>query len=326
MTVARDQFLKETERDKGVAYISEQTHFCIPKALRVIGLLKGQIRIIQCDDQFRMDPHALRCAISNDIRDGLKPFLIISTCGTTSTGSVDQLDEIADIAGEYTLWMHVDAAYGGSVAFSKSHRSLTKGLGRADSVCWDPHKWLFQTLGCSVVLFRDKLHPLQSFASTAHFLRDIEDDQCPQNPWNYGIELTRPARHMRLWFSLQSLGLDNISCMVSRGFELADLAEAELRKLRDWEIITPSSMAILNFRFAPQDSTASTEELDTVNTLVSRELEDRNIAAIFTTHLKGVVGLRICTINPRTTDDHICQTVIGLDQAARGIYKAKGHK
>ncbi|OGM46039.1 glutamate decarboxylase [Aspergillus bombycis] len=318
VAVARDQRLQVELRHKATVYISEEAHFCITKALHIIGLQDFQVQTIHCDSKYCMDTDRLRQAISEDIADGCKPFLVVATCGTTSTGTIDPLSEIADIADEYGLWMHVDAAYGGSAAFSSAHRSLVSGLGRADSIAWDPHKWLFQTYGCGTILFREKSHPLRSFASTAHFCRDVENETDPQNPWNYGIELTRPARHMRLWFSLQVLGMDTIDEMIGRGFELSALAEGEIKKLADWVILAPTSLAIVNFRFAPHG--VDERLLDQMNTRVAKDLIADNIAFILTTHLGGVVGLRMCTINPRTTDDDIRRVVRALDCSAQAAY------
>lgn len=318
VTVARDQCLSVELRQKAIVYISDESHFCIIKALRIIGFLDSQFRTIRCDSKYRMDTDHLRRTISEDIEGGLKPFLVVATCGTTSTGTIDPLNEIADIADEQGLWMHVDAAYGGSAAFSSTHRSLLNGLGRADSIAWDPHKWLFQTYGCGTILFRERSHPLKSFASTAHFCRDFEDEKEPQNPWNYGIELTRPARHMRLWFSLQVLGMDTIDKMIGRGFELSAVAEDEIKKLADWVLLAPTSLAIVNFRFAPHG--LSEDVLDQINTRVSKELATEDIACILTTHLGGVVGLRMCTINPRVTDDDIRRVVSALNHSAQGAY------
>lgn len=319
VAVARDQRLEAELRHRATVYILDESHFCITKALRVVGILDSQIRTIRCDSKYRMDSDHLRRAISEDLADGFRPFLVVATCGTTSTGGIDPLNEIADIADEHGLWMHVDAAYGGSVAFSSTHRPLVDGLGRADSIAWDPHKWLFQTYGCGTILFREKSHPLKSFASTAHFCRDFEDEMEPQNPWNYGIELTRPARHMRLWFSLQVLGMNTIDKMIGRGFELSVLAEGEIKRLADWVILAPTSLAIVNFRFAPHG--VDEKLLDQINTHVSNELAAENIACILTTLLDGVVGLRMCTINPRTTDDDIRRVVRALGSSAQGAYR-----
>ncbi|GFN15236.1 hypothetical protein AtubIFM56815_005696 [Aspergillus tubingensis] len=318
LTVARDQLVEDDMRTKATAYVTEETHFCIAKALRITGLLKHQIRTVPCNAEFQMDPESLRRAITQDIDNGLKPYVVITTCGSTSTGSIDPLDAIADIAAEHRMWIHVDAAYGGSVAFCESRKDLLQGIGRADSIAWDPHKWLFQTYGCSVILFKDKTHPRESFATTADFLRDVEDGYV-ENPFNFGIELTRPARHMRLWFSLQILGTDMIDRMILRGFELSDLVQTELSKLIEWEIVTPSNMAVINFRFSPPGKSA--EAIDEINSLVSKRMAAQNIAIVLTTRIRGVVCLRMCTINPQTTDDDIRDIVGALDQNARLISK-----
>ncbi|RAL04450.1 pyridoxal phosphate-dependent decarboxylase family protein [Aspergillus ibericus CBS 121593] len=300
LTVARDQLVEEDMRTKAVAYLSEETHFCVAKTLRVTGLLERQIRTVPCNAKFQMDPDHLRSAIVQDIKDGLKPYVVVAT------------------SKEYKMWIHVNAAYGGSVAFCESHRALLQGMGRADSIAWDPHKWLFQTLGCSVVMSRERSHPTKSFAVGAHFLRDLEEDET-KNPFNYGIELFRPARHMRLWFSLQVLGTDTVDRMISRGFELAGLAESELRELADWEIVSPNTLAVLDFRFNPKGMIA--DDVDRINGLVSKELAAQNIGVVFTTCIHGAVCLRICTINPQTTDNDIRDVIKALDQNARLISK-----
>ncbi|KAJ5937808.1 pyridoxal-dependent decarboxylase [Penicillium verhagenii] len=317
LTVARDQLLEDGEaRLKGVAYISSQTHFCIKKALKIMGLSDHQVRVIDVDNNFCINTALLEQAILNDIESGLKPFVVIATCGTTNTGSIDPLAEISAITKTYGMWMHVDAAFGGSVAFSYSRRDVISGIGHADSIAWDAHKWLFQTHGCGAAIFREKSKALKSFASTATYVQDV-DECADQNPWNYGIELTRPARHMRLWFSLQVMGMEMIDQMISHGFAISEYAEEELRKCSGWEILSSSSLAILNFRFAPLGLKEPT--LDAINTQISSQLMARNVAVIFTTKLNGMVSLRMCTINPETTRDDIADVVKALDDAAKEI-------
>jgi glutamate/tyrosine decarboxylase-like PLP-dependent enzyme len=317
LTVARDQKLDEVQRTSAVIYISDQTHFCISKALKIIGFAKRHIRVISTDESFRMNLKELRETILADLRSDLCPFAIVATCGTTNTGAVDPLNEIAAIAEAYGLWMHVDGAYGASAAFCASRRHLVDGLGKADSIAWDAHKWLFQTNGCGAVLFRNRKHPLRSFAATASYVQEIDDDSSLlQNPWNYGIELTRPARHMKLWFTLQILGLDSVDRMIYHGFNLADLAHSQLQELDDWEILSPAGLAIITFRYAPYHS-LSESAIGMLNTLISKNVVASNIAAIFTTQLKGKVSLRMCTINPQTTEEDIIYVIQSLDRIAR---------
>ncbi|UKZ84151.1 uncharacterized protein TrAFT101_000071 [Trichoderma asperellum] len=150
----------------------------------------------------------LRKTIIADKSKGLIPFLIVANVGSTNTGSIDPINEFADLAKEHNMWMHVDGAYGASVALSKSYRSLLNGIERCDSLAWDAHKWLFQTFGCGIVLVHDKRYLAESFASSGDYFRDIPSDDDEPNMLNYGIELTRPARHMKLWFTLRVLGLE----------------------------------------------------------------------------------------------------------------------
>jgi L-2,4-diaminobutyrate decarboxylase len=317
LTVARDQKLDEVKRASAVIYISDQTHFCIIKALKIIGFAKRHIRVISTDERFQMDLTELRKTILADHRSGMWPFAVVATCGTTNTGTVDPLNEIAAIAETYSLWMHVDGAYGASAAFCKSRRHMVDGLGKADSIAWDAHKWLFQTYGCGAVLFKDKNHPLRSFAATASYVQEIDEDSSfLHNPWNYGIELTRPARHMKLWFTLQVLGLDSVDRKVNHGFDLADLAQSQLQELDDWEILSSAGLAIVTFRYAPYHS-LSESGIDMLNPLISKNVAASNVAAIFTTRLKGKVCLRMCTINPQTTKEDIIYVIRSLDSIAR---------
>ncbi|KAJ5389344.1 pyridoxal phosphate-dependent transferase [Penicillium cataractarum] len=324
--VARDQILGECEarRSKGIAYISDQTHFSVRKALRIIGIPLGNVRVIPSDAGFRMNPDKLSETILEDIRDGRRPFLVVGTCGTTGSGAIDPLYEIGKTTRLHNIWLHVDAAYGGSVAFSSTHCSLVSGLSNADSIAWDAHKWLFQTHGCGAVVFRDATTALSSFKTpTAHFLVDLDKGEDLPDLWNYGIELTRPARHMRLWFSLQALGMERIDQMISRGFHLSKLAERELSKLLGWKIISPATMGIVNFRFMPEGEPAP--YMDIVNGRISKDLIDKNIAVILTSRLTGVVSLRMCTINPETTDEDIKDVVHALDEAAQLHYTPSGY-
>lgn len=200
----------ENTRSLGVVYFSDQTHFSVPKVLRVLGFSNSQMRQLPADSNFRLDMEQLRKTIIADKSKGLIPFLIVANVGSTNTGSIDPINEIADLAKEHNMWMHVDGAYGASVALSKSYRSLLNGIERCDSLAWDAHKWLFKTFGCGIVLVHDKRYLAESFASSGDYFRDILSDDDEPNMLNYGIELTRPARHMKLWFTLRVLGLETL--------------------------------------------------------------------------------------------------------------------
>lgn len=325
LTVARDSMLGENmgKRDKAVAYISGQTHFCVAKALKIIGFSDHNLRVVETNANFQMDPTELAYVITRDLSDGRIPFAVIATSGTTNTGTIDPLEEIAHIAEKYNIWLHVDAAYGGSLAFSKTHRGKVDGLKYAHSIAWDAHKWLFQTYGCGAVFFRRGNDPLKSFSVSSEIVESVEHGKGIRDPWNYGVELTRPARHMRLWVSLQILGMDKLDVMISKGISLAKLAEATLTSLPGWEIISSQGTAIVAFRYAPKGAIES--NLDEINSRISRGLESE-IATILTTRLKGAVCLRMCTINPRTTEEEIKYVVSSLNRKAMEVCSLLGTK
>lgn len=320
MALARDHRIPRGKESLGVAYVSDQTHYSVAKALRLLGFSQQQIRRLPANDKFQLEAASLEKAIRDDREAGLIPFVVIATCGTTNCGAVDPLVDIAQVCSRKGLWMHVDGAYGASVCLSASRSSIAEGLGRADSISWDAHKWLFQTYSCGLILVKDKAHMLESFANDGDYLRDgtaIEDEDVP-NFWNYSIELTRPAsRAMKLWFTLRILGVDAVGRMVDHGFELAERAEVELRKLPDWEITSEASLAILTFRFAPKGKTS--DELDTINSTISKELIRSNVAGILTTKLRGKVVLRICALSPQLGLKDIADIVKEIDRLARSL-------
>lgn len=318
LVAARHAKLTENEYVDGVVYLSEQTHFSAAKALRIMGLNSKQIRIIPCDDQFRMDIKCLEKEILQDIKAGKKPFLVVATAGTTNAGCIDSLHQIADICEHYKLWFHVDGAYGASILVSKEYRHMLDGISRANSITWDAHKWLFQTYGCSIVLFKDRKHLVECFSSNPEYLKDAVAEDGEINYWEWGIELTRPARSLKLWLTLQTLGTDKISDMVTHGIKLAECAENMIRQQADWEIITPAQLAVVNFRYAPQNF--NEQKLDELNAKISHKMMEDGFACVLTTNLKGKTVLRICSIHPETTEDDIHNTIELLNKYA---YEAK---
>jgi L-2,4-diaminobutyrate decarboxylase len=317
LTVARDRKLEWEEQGKAVVYMSEQTHSSVAKALRVLGFHERQMRRIACDEAFRMRVSDLRGAIGADRVDGKVPFLVVGSAGTTNTGAIDPLDELADIAEREGLWLHVDGAYGASALLCKSQRELFRGIERCDSLSWDAHKWLFQTYGCGMVLVRDRKVLTSSFGVSAEYVQDAaETEERLPNFWNYGIELTRSARAMKLWFSLQLEGLDKVERDIEHGIRLAEVAEQTLRILSDWEILSSAQLAILCLRYRPQNRPDAID-LDVVNQSISQAAIAERLAAPLTTKLNGEVVLRICCIHPDLAEQEMVEVIHGLDRIAR---------
>jgi glutamate/tyrosine decarboxylase-like PLP-dependent enzyme len=301
MILARDNKLPLDKMQVGVAYVSDQTHSSVAKGLRVLGFRADQVRKVPSDDKFQLDIQALEDAIKTDRDSGLYPFMIIATSGTTNTGAIDPIDAITAIARREDLWVHVDGAYGASAILSKTHRKLFDGLAKVDSISWDAHKWLFQTYTCSFVLVRDKSLLSKSFHTSAEYVQDATDMDYIPNYWNFGIELTRPARATKFWFTLRVLGLDKISSMLDHGIGLAEYAEQLVLKLPQWQITSPASLAIVTFRHVPEGK--SDAQLDELNTKISQQLLAENVAGALTTRVHGRVVLRICSIHPELSRD-----------------------
>ena len=298
-----------------MAYVSDQTHSSVAKGLHIIGFRPDQVRSIPSDSAFRMKVPELRAAIEADLAAGRKPFAVIATAGTTNTGSIDPLEEIAGICETFGLWMHVDGAYGASVLVSHTHRGLLKGIERSNSLSWDAHKWLMQTYGCSAVLVRDPRYLARTFAVHPEYLKDASVGEGEVNFWDLGPELTRPARSLKLWITLQVMGSDAMSAMIDHGYELAETAEETLHSLPDWEIVSPAAQAVINFRYAPAGM--SGRALDELNQRISREICASGFAQVLTTELNGKKVLRICALNPATTREDMVETVKLLDRCAR---------
>src|SRR5437588_4292195 len=295
-------------------YFSDQTHSSVERAMRVIGFVPDQMRKLESDNTFRLSIQSLRAAIADDRAKGLRPFCVIANAGTTNTGAVDPLSELADLAAEEKLWLHIDGAFGVAAVLSERGREMLRGLERADSISLDPHKWLFQSFECGCVLVRDAALLKSAFQIKPDYLRDVHRSVEEFNPCDYGVQLTRSFRALKVWLSLQTFGLAAFRQAITRGFELAELAERELRARKGWEILSPAQMATVCFRFG------NSAELQTQ--LVDAMMKD-GYALLTSTELRGAVSLRLCTINPRTTESDIIETVSRLDKFAHQYAESK---
>lgn len=319
LIAARDRKLDDEHLHLGTAYISDQTHSCVAKGLRVIGISNKRIRIIPTNENFEMISSELEKTIKQDLADGYIPFAIIGTAGTTNTGSIDPLKEISSIAKKYDIWFHVDAAFGGSALISPKYKGILAGIEKADSIAWDAHKWLFQTYGCAAVLVKDLRNLYDSFHVSPEYLKDINDEQEAVNNFDIGIELTRPARGLKLWLTLQVLGTELMGSAVEQGFKLAKWVEEDISAKPNWEIVSHAQLAMVNFRFSPKD--LSEEEKNELNNRVSEKINASGYAALFTTILHNKTVIRFCGIHPETTSEDIASTCNLLDKYANETYQ-----
>jgi glutamate/tyrosine decarboxylase-like PLP-dependent enzyme len=213
-TAARDKHrIKNEWISKSVVYVSGQVHHSTQKALRIIGLEDVIIRYVPMDDNHRMKAGALESLVIKDLADELNPFLVVGTAGTTDTGAIDPLDEIATVAEKYKLWFHVDGAYGGFFVLT-SKKEMFRGMERADSIIVDPHKSMFLPYGTGAVLIKDKTAVLHSNYYTANYMQDAAMEEMLQSPTNVSPELTKHFRGLRVWLPLQMHGVEPfIACL-----------------------------------------------------------------------------------------------------------------
>lgn len=294
---------------KAVIYLSDQAHSSNIKAIKVIGFKKSQIRIIPTDLEFKISLNKLKNAIAKDRLQGLNPFCIIASAGTTNTGTVDPLNEIAKICKEEKLWFHIDGAYGGAAILANNGKKLLKGIEKADSLTVDPHKWFFQPYEMGCLLVKNHNWLSGTFREQPEYLRDVEGNQSEINFYDHGIQLTRRFRALKFYMSLKTFGLNAFKKAIQYNIELAEQTEAILRKSSTWEVVSPATLAVINFRFNPIDRDLSEKEIDLINQKISERIMHSREALLVTTVLVGQVVLRMCLINPRTTLDHIKEII-----------------
>jgi glutamate/tyrosine decarboxylase-like PLP-dependent enzyme len=316
--VARDVRLAPEQRARAVAYCSDQCHSSVAKGLRVLGFLPHQLRRLPSDAAWRLDPDALCAVIAADRAAGLHPWLIVANAGSTNTGSIDPLSVIADIAESEGLWLHADGAYGAAAALVPARRALFAGLERVDSVSFDPHKWAFQSYGCACVVLRDGGLLRRVFHTRPEYLRDTDTDDAHPNFWDAGIELTRPARAIRFWLTLQALGADGLAQAIDHGIALGEAADAALRRTPHVERLSGPQLGIVCFRFVPP-GWVDAAALDALQARVARAITDAGFAFVLTTVLGGRVCLRLCAISPLASADDVEATVSRL-----AVYAAQG--
>lgn len=214
LTAARDKHqIKNEKITKSVIYLSVQVHHCIQKALRIIGLEDVIIRYVELDEKHKMKIDVLELLIENDKANNLTPFLVVASAGTTDTGAIDPLDEIATITKKNKMWLHVDAAYGGFFILT-SKKALFKGIEKADSLVIDPHKGMFLPYGLGAVLIKDKEAVFHSNHYLANYMQDAQNDDLSYSPANVSPELTKHFRGLRLWLPLQLHGIEPfVACL-----------------------------------------------------------------------------------------------------------------
>ena len=314
-------------------YASDQVHLSIAKAADVLGLGRDNVRLIKTDESFRIDTRDLRVRLAHDVKNGCEPFALVGSTGTVSTGAVDPLAELASIASEHDLWFHIDGAYGAPGAADPAKRDLFAGLELADSISLDPHKWLYAPIDCGCLLLRDPSRAHAAFArGDADYIKVYEEsDRESFAFWDYGIELTRRFRALKVWMILRYYGARHVSKSISDDIALAKYLGERIVASQDFELLAPVELSICCFRFIPssiRDSllNATGDELERLNTSVDRfnetlmhRVQRGGHAYISNAVLRGRFALRVCIVNFRTTRADLDITLDVLREAAATV-------
>ena len=307
------------QRSPLTIYASEEVHMSIPKAADVLGLGRDHVRVIACDDRGRMRVDSLREQIENDLRDGLRPCCIVASAGTVNTGVVDPLGEIAAVASDFDLWFHVDGAYGAPGILDERKKHLFRGLERADSVSLDPHKWLYVPVDAGCLLFRDP-RPVKSAFNTedADYIKvhgHIDDEAFAF--WDYGVELSRRFRALKVWLTLSYYGARRIAEAVSGDVSLAAYLGELVSAADDFELLAPVELSICCFRYVPPGMKTTNAELDRLNERIMGRVQTGGSAYVSNATVNGRFALRACITNFRTTKFDIEETIKTIRDAAR---------
>lgn len=266
---------------KIILYSSEQAHSSIDKGALLLGVGLDGIRRIPVNEKFEMIPEKLEEAIDEDIKKGCKPFCVVATVGTTSTTSVDPVEQIANIAEKYNLWLHVDAAYAGVTAMIPEMKWVSKNWERADSIVINPHKWMFTPLDLSILFTRKKEILKRAFSLVPEYLKTAQDSEV-DNLMDYGFQLGRRFRSLKLWFIIRYFGVEGIANRLREHIAWAKEFSNRIIEANDFELTAPVPFSTVCFRYNPGGKTEA--ELNTINEKLLEKIN--STGKIFLSHTK----------------------------------------
>lgn len=308
LTVARNSYRDEGIRNKGlkaasgqlVLYCSVETHSCIQKAAEIIGLGTESVRKIGVDERFEMNVIELEDQIRADLNAGMCPFCVVGTSGTVNTGAIDPLEQLLEISRKYGMWFHVDGAYGALAKLDPIYTSRLKAIEEADSLAFDLHKWLYVPYEVGCTLIRDAKKHRDSFAISPNYLlqenRGLSGGLDSIN--NYGFELSRGFKALKIWMSLKEHGREKYAQMIAQNNRQAEYLAELIGRHSDLELTAPVSMSITCFRMNIRSCDES--QLRELNREILLRLQEEGIASPSATTLNGKYTLRVANVNQRT--------------------------
>jgi selenocysteine lyase/cysteine desulfurase len=280
--------------DRVVAYASDQAHSSVARAARLLGFRPDQLRVLPVGEDLRLRPETLARAIEADVLAGRVPLFASVSAGSTNTGAIDPLAELAEACREHGVWLHVDAAYGGFTALTARGREALRGIELADSIALDPHKWLYQPVECGCLLIREGHLLRRAFEVTPDYLRDAAVREGEVNFSDLGLQLTRGWRALKVWLSIMTFGLDAFRQAIDNALDLALLAEQKVRDTPELELLSPAQLGIVCFR---RRFDAGEDDVAAMNAALVERLADTGQALVSSTRLHGVYAIRLCVLN-----------------------------
>jgi glutamate/tyrosine decarboxylase-like PLP-dependent enzyme len=312
LKLARDRKVGREVRSAGVGearlaiYASEQAHDTIARAADILGLGADAVRHVPVDGSLRMRPDALEEAVALDLASGCRPIAVVGTAGTTGTGAVDPLSELADVAARHDLWFHVDAAYGGPAVLADDLRPQLAGIERADSVTFDGHKWLYTSVSGGCLIARDERHLVESFAVDASYIyEDRERTGRGVNSSWMAPTFSRSFDALKVWLSLLAHGRSAYARRISHDAALARYLGERVEERDEFELVTPVSLSICCFRYRPPGEAPTDEYLDRLNARLLTELQLDGRVFPSNAVVDGRFALRACIVNFRTETEHL---------------------
>lgn len=319
---AREKYSGYTINQQGAkqpltVYASEHIHSSVEKAVRIAGMGSDNYGAIGVDENFAMRPDLLETAIKEDIEKGKKPACVVVAIGTTSSTAVDPLPAIAEICQRYDVWLHVDAAFAGTAMLLPEHRHHINGVELADSLVFNPHKWMFTNFDCSAYFVKDKDVMIRAFSILPEYLKTRNDDTVI-NYKDWGVQLGRRFRSLKLWFVIRNFGVTGIQERLRSHIRLAEELETTIQADADFELLSPRYFSLLCFRYRP-DQSLSEEQLNAVNAEIVARLN--NSGQLFLTHTKlnGKYTIRLCIAQTNVQERHVLEAWSLIKEIAGSI-------
>jgi glutamate/tyrosine decarboxylase-like PLP-dependent enzyme len=303
LTVARNVKAGYNVKKKGITkkltfYGSTEAHSCIQRNLELLGVGEENLRKIPVDENYKIKILSLKKRVQEDRENGFTPICVIGNAGSTNTGSVDDLEALAEYCEEQGLWFHVDGALGSFAALSTKYKHIVKGMNKADSLAVDLHKWMYMPYGVGCTLIRHPKEHHEAFSIHAPYIEH-------EDVWlsDLGIEQSRPNRALKVWMSLKEHGADKYGSVIEQDIEYAKYFAGLVAKSNELELLAPVYLNVVCFRYVRDDSSES--ELDVLNAALFEKIIWEGKFGPFNTTIDGKFAFRICTVNHRTTREDL---------------------